>query len=130
MQLVFQPERQVKDGPKAGRFRRAPVTMPPQSAADFVLRSDGVCRLNPQGGEANCAARRNTRDRAMCGLKAMNTVMERPKIPLHKWAMAFYLMCSSKRGMSAHQHHPPRRYALWAGNVSASLPSPIVDPFS
>jgi len=33
------------------------------------------------------------------------TVMERSKIPLHKWAMAFYLMSSSKKGMSAHQHH-------------------------
>jgi transposase-like protein len=33
------------------------------------------------------------------------TVMERSKIPLNKWAMAFYLMCSSKKGLSAHQHH-------------------------
>lgn len=35
----------------------------------------------------------------------MGTVMERSKIPLHKWAMGFYLMASSKKGISAHQLH-------------------------
>ncbi|WP_019196637.1 IS1595 family transposase [Afipia birgiae] len=31
------------------------------------------------------------------------TVMERSKIALHKWMLAFYLLCSSKKGMSALQ---------------------------
>jgi transposase-like protein len=35
----------------------------------------------------------------------MRTVMERSKIPLHKWLQAFHLMCSSKKGVSAHQLH-------------------------
>ncbi|MEA2983761.1 MAG: hypothetical protein QOD94_15, partial [Alphaproteobacteria bacterium] len=35
----------------------------------------------------------------------MNTVMERSHIALHKWLMAFYLMSSSKKGISAHQLH-------------------------
>jgi transposase-like protein len=35
----------------------------------------------------------------------MKTVMERSKVPLHKWMMAFYLMCASKKGVSAHQLH-------------------------
>ncbi|MGP0093939.1 MAG: IS1595 family transposase [Xanthobacteraceae bacterium] len=35
----------------------------------------------------------------------VGTVMERSKVPLHKWMMAFYLMCSSKKGVSAHQLH-------------------------
>jgi transposase-like protein len=35
----------------------------------------------------------------------MKTVMERSKIPLHKWLQAFHLMCSSKKGVSAHQLH-------------------------
>ncbi|MGH6854256.1 MAG: IS1595 family transposase [Aestuariivirga sp.] len=34
-----------------------------------------------------------------------DTVMERSKIPLHKWMMGFYLMCASKKGVSAHQLH-------------------------
>jgi transposase-like protein len=33
------------------------------------------------------------------------TVMERSKIALHKWVTAFYLMNSSKKGVSAHQLH-------------------------
>jgi transposase-like protein len=35
----------------------------------------------------------------------MNTVMERSHIPLNKWLMAFFLMASSKKGISAHQLH-------------------------
>jgi transposase-like protein len=33
------------------------------------------------------------------------TVMERSHIPIHKWLLGFYLMCSSKKGFSAHQLH-------------------------
>src|SRR2546421_1012742 len=33
------------------------------------------------------------------------TVMERSHIALHKWVQAFHLMCSSKKGISAHQLH-------------------------
>lgn len=33
------------------------------------------------------------------------TVYERSHVPLHKWLMAFRLMASSKKGMSAHQVH-------------------------
>jgi transposase-like protein len=33
------------------------------------------------------------------------TVMESSHVPLHKWLMGFYLMSSSKKGMSAHQLH-------------------------
>ena len=31
------------------------------------------------------------------------TVFESSKIPLRKWLVAYYLLCSSKKGMSAHQ---------------------------
>ena len=33
------------------------------------------------------------------------SVMERSKIPLHKWLLAMHLMASSKKGYSAHQLH-------------------------
>lgn len=33
----------------------------------------------------------------------VGTVFERSKIPLNKWLMAVYLLCSSKKGMSSHQ---------------------------
>ena len=35
----------------------------------------------------------------------VGTVLERSKVPLNKWVMAFQLMASSKKGMSAHQMH-------------------------
>ena len=35
----------------------------------------------------------------------VGTVFERSKIPLHKWVLAFHLVASSKKGISAHQLH-------------------------
>jgi transposase-like protein len=33
------------------------------------------------------------------------SVLERSHVPLHKWALAFRLLCGSKKSMSAHQLH-------------------------
>ncbi len=35
----------------------------------------------------------------------VGTIFEGSHIPLHKWLLAVYLLCSSKKGMSAHQLH-------------------------
>ena len=35
----------------------------------------------------------------------VGTVFESSKVPLHKWVLATHLICSSKKGMSAHQLH-------------------------
>jgi transposase-like protein len=35
----------------------------------------------------------------------VGTVFERSKVPLHKWVLATHLICSSKKGISAHQLH-------------------------
>jgi len=35
----------------------------------------------------------------------IGTVYERSHIPIHKWLLATHLMCSSKKGISAHQIH-------------------------
>ncbi len=35
----------------------------------------------------------------------VGTLLERSKIPLHKWVLAFHLLSASKKGMSAHQLH-------------------------
>lgn len=66
----------------------------------------------------------------------VNTVMHRSKVPLVKWLMAFHLMCSSKKGMSALQlqrelglgnyqtawHLAHRiRYAMHAGGLISPL---------
>ncbi len=36
----------------------------------------------------------------------VGTIFEDSHIPLHKWLLAIHLLCSSKKGMSAHQLHP------------------------
>jgi transposase-like protein len=35
----------------------------------------------------------------------IGTVFESSHIPLHKWLMATYFLCASKKGMSCHQLH-------------------------
>jgi len=35
----------------------------------------------------------------------VGTVFESSHVPLHKWLQATYLMCASKKGISAHQLH-------------------------
>ena len=35
----------------------------------------------------------------------VGTIFEDSKIPLHKWVIAFHLLCASKKGMSSHQIH-------------------------
>src|SRR5262249_351228 len=35
----------------------------------------------------------------------VGSIFEDSHIPLHKWLMAIYLICSSKKGISAHQLH-------------------------
>jgi transposase-like protein len=35
----------------------------------------------------------------------IGTIFEDSHIPLHKWLFAYYLLCSSKKGMSTHQLH-------------------------
>src|SRR5689334_9548747 len=41
----------------------------------------------------------------------VGTVMERSKIALHKWVLAMFLMCASKKGMSASADRVCRREA-------------------
>src|SRR6266581_192150 len=35
----------------------------------------------------------------------VGTIFESSHIPINKWLLAFYLLCSSKKGMSSHQLH-------------------------
>jgi transposase-like protein len=54
-----------------------------------------------RGGVYRCAEAACRKDFTV----TMNSPMERSHIALHKWVLAFHLMCSSKKGMSAHQLH-------------------------
>lgn len=52
-------------------------------------------------GRYRCANSKCRRDYTV----TTGTVMESSHIPLHKWLLGFWLMSSSKKGMSAHQLH-------------------------
>ena len=54
-----------------------------------------------KAGVYRCAEKECRRDFSV----TTKTVMERSHIALHKWLQAFHLMCSSKKGISAHQLH-------------------------
>jgi transposase-like protein len=54
-----------------------------------------------RAGVYRCAEKECRKDFSV----TMNTPMERSHIALHKWLQAFHLMCSSKKGVSAHQLH-------------------------
>ena len=55
----------------------------------------------PTTGRYRCAEKACRKDFTV----TVNTPMERSHIALHKWLQAFHLMCSSKKGVSAHQLH-------------------------
>ena len=52
-------------------------------------------------GVYRCASKECRKDFTV----TQKTVMEKSHIKLHKWLQAFHLMCSSKKGISAHQLH-------------------------
>ena len=65
-------------------------------------------RLNGTGGAKGKKARPGLLKCQDCREQfsvTVGTVFERSKIPLSKWLAAAYLLCSSKKGMSAHQLH-------------------------
>ena len=61
----------------------------------------GHAYATKRAGVFRCAEKECRKDFTV----TMGTVMERSHIALHKWLQAFHLMCSSKKGISAHQLH-------------------------
>lgn len=65
-------------------------------------------RLEGKGGKQGTKARKGLLKCRDCREQfsvTVGTVFERSKIPLTKWLMATYLLCSSKKGISSHQLH-------------------------
>jgi transposase-like protein len=82
-----------------------------RKALEGILWPDGpVCAhcgtinhayATKRAGVYRCAEKECRKDFSV----TTKTVMERSHIALHKWLQAFHLMCSSKKGVSAHQLH-------------------------
>lgn len=67
-----------------------------------------IYRIEGKGGRKGTKARPGLLKCGSCDEQftvTVGTVFERSKIPLHVWLQATYLLCSSKKGMSAHQLH-------------------------
>ena len=61
-----------------------------------------VTRLHGKAHRAGVVQCNNCREQFTV---TIGTVMERSRIPLHKWVLAMHLLSASKKGMSAHQLH-------------------------
>ena len=67
----------------------------------------GAYKLTPKGG-TKTKVRKGVYKCKSCRKQftvTIGTVMERSHIKLSDWVLAFYLICSSKKGISAHQLH-------------------------
>ena len=61
----------------------------------------GKAYATKRPGKYRCATRECRKDFSV----KVGTVFEASHIPLYKWLLAAYLLCSSKKGMSSHQLH-------------------------
>jgi transposase-like protein len=87
----------------------------PIAAADYlesIRWPDGpVCPHCGEAGRKPYLLKSKTRKLWKCAAcrkqytVTVGTIFEGSHIGLHKWLLAFYLLCSSKKGMSAHQLH-------------------------
>jgi transposase-like protein len=65
----------------------------------------GVDRITPVRGKTARIGLRRCGDCKLQFRVTVGTVFEDSHIPLYKWLQATYLMCTSKKGISAHQLH-------------------------
>lgn len=77
--------------PHCGSFNAK--RLPPQRGNPSKAHPEGAIR----NGVVQC------RDCRKQYTVTVGTVFERSKVPLHKWLLANHLLCSSKKGISAHQ---------------------------
>jgi transposase-like protein len=94
----------------------APYFHDEQAAYDklesIVWPSGPVCphcgcfgRITPVRGKTARIGLRRCGDCKLQFRVTVGTVFEKSHVPLHKWLQAAYLMCASKKGISAHQLH-------------------------
>lgn len=90
-----------------------------QAAFEFVesiIWAAGPVCPHCGGTERITSVKPNPEKRVRFGLKRcgqckgqftvrMGTIFEESKLPMTKWLQAIFLMCSSKKGVSAHQLH-------------------------
>lgn len=92
---IFNDEAKAREFLEAERWPHGPVC-PHCEAVDAATKLKGK---STRPGVYKCKACEKPYS------VTVGTVLERSKIPLHKWMLATFLLSSSKKGMSAHQLH-------------------------
>ncbi|MBV6450787.1 MAG: IS1595 family transposase ISNwi1 [Anaerolineales bacterium] len=98
-QLRNLTEDEARDLLEQIRWNGSPVCPHCQSDEAYKLTPKGDTKTKVRKGVYKCKACRKQ------FTVTVGTVMERSRIRIADWLMAFYLMCSSKKGISAHQLH-------------------------
>src|SRR3954452_5570697 len=86
----------------AARAYLETVHWPSGPACPHCGERERVTRLQGQKHRPGVVQCNNCREQFTV---TVGTVMERSKVPLHKWVLAMHLLSASKKGMSAHQLH-------------------------
>jgi transposase-like protein len=93
---IFQNETEARKHFETIRWPNGPVCSQCGAVSEHVTKLEGKSH---RPGLYQCNACRET------FTVTTGSVMESSHIPLHKWALAFHLMASSKKGIAAHQLH-------------------------
>ena len=86
--------------PEAARAHFEAIRWPNGPYCPFCGQFD---RVSPLGGKSMGPGWYHCKDCRRKFTAAVGTIYERSHIPLTKWFLATHLLCSSKKGMSAHQ---------------------------
>jgi transposase-like protein len=98
-QLRNMTEDQAREMLESIRWPNGAVCPHCQSTEAYKLTPKGDTKTKVRKGVYKCKACRKQ------FTVTVGTVMERSRIKIADWLMGFYLMCSSKKGISAHQLH-------------------------
>lgn len=98
-QLRNMTEDQARETLEAIRWNGQPVCPHCDGKEAYKLTPKGDTKTKVRNGVYKCKSCRKQ------FTVTVGTVMERSRIKIADWLMAFYLVCSSKKGISAHQLH-------------------------
>jgi transposase-like protein len=98
-QLRSISEDQAREMLEAIRWNGSPVCPHCQSTEAYKLTPKGDTKTSARKGVYKCKACRKQ------FTVTVGTIFEGSRIKIADWLMAIYLMCSSKKGISAHQLH-------------------------
>lgn len=95
------------DEDKAREFMEA-LRWPDGPVCPHCGELNNAYRLEPKPSKKGTHVRKGVWKCAGCREQftvTIGTIFEDSHIPLHKWLLAYHLLCASKKGMSAHQLH-------------------------